>query len=129
MPDQIERTLRSLGGQWPGRVSLPHERRTIGLALSSARTPKIARRLAEHEAELAEAREQQTATAEVLQVINSSPGDLDPVFDAMLEKAVRLCEASTCHITRAVFGRPRPASACPSISTGSLRADKLSTIR
>ena len=60
--------------------------------------------------ELRESLQQQTATADVLKVISSSPGQLEPVFQAMLENAVRICEASFGVLFRNEDGAMRAAA-------------------
>jgi signal transduction histidine kinase len=60
----------------------------------------VSEKLESREAELAEALEQQAATSEILRVIASSPADIQPVLDAVIESAARLCDAADGLIAR-----------------------------
>jgi two-component system, NtrC family, sensor kinase len=69
-------------------------------AVIAIENTRLLSELRQRTANLTESLEQQTATSEVLQVISSSAGDVQPVFQAMLENAVRICDATFGNIYR-----------------------------
>src|SRR5688572_9303811 len=70
------------------------------MADDAARIAQLEAELRQARDEVTEAREQQTATAEILRVIASSPTDLDTVLDAIVTSAARLCDADSVGIHR-----------------------------
>jgi two-component system, NtrC family, sensor kinase len=107
----------------PVRRAAPPSKPPPKPALRAANEPTrevLLAALAERERELAEAREQQAAVAEVLEVINASPGDLAAAFDAIVEKGGRLCDATNSGLWLVEDGRAQLAS----LHSGKAKAPK-----
>jgi regulator of replication initiation timing len=96
------------------RKEAKSRRRVTGLRskTTKARTPvdRLRANNADLKKKLAEMLEQQTATSEVLQVISSSPGELEPVFQVMLANAMRICEAKFGNVFRLENGAMQPVA-------------------
>src|SRR5262249_33612889 len=82
------------------RLFEAEQQRTRELMETLEQNARLLNELRERTDDLTESLEQQTATSEVLEVISNSPGEIEPVFHSMLEKAVRICQATFGNIYR-----------------------------
>ena len=93
------------------RAAKKSNSRATELNLLKEELRRVSEKLESREGELAEALEQQTATSEILRVIAGSPTDIQPVLDAVVESAARLCDATDGLIARLDGDILRPAVA------------------
>src|SRR5262249_26338865 len=85
---------------WLGTINKKENPQATELRQLREELGRISEKLEARESELAEALEQQSATSEILRAIASSPTDIQPVLDAVVESAARLCKATDGLIAR-----------------------------
>jgi signal transduction histidine kinase len=85
---------------WLGAIKKKADPQATELSQLKEELRRVTQKLESREDELAEALEQQTATSEILRVIANSPTDIQPVLDAVIESAARLCDATDGLIAR-----------------------------